>query len=136
MRDGETVAVLRAVLDEVCSDVPRSDTTRRTSAASGLLQAVREGRSSIEELRRAGRAAQHVALNVRGRDRCRNICRRTHRRNLLLSRSISLISRTTLGPRLRHLSRGFLCQVDVRGSDAAGLNLQKILEAIARCWSA
>ncbi|MCC8981470.1 hypothetical protein [Bradyrhizobium acaciae] len=57
MRDGETVAVLRAVHDEVCTDVPRSNTTRRTGVASGLLQAVREGRSSIEELRRAGRAA-------------------------------------------------------------------------------
>ncbi|MHC2334582.1 hypothetical protein ACVIW0_003871 [Bradyrhizobium sp. USDA 4454] len=57
MLDGETVAVLRAVLDEVCGDVPRSDTTRRTSVASGLLQAVRDGRSSIDELRQAGRAA-------------------------------------------------------------------------------
>lgn len=57
MLDGETAAVLRAVLNEVCGDVPQSDTTRRTSVASGLLQALREGRSSIEELRSAGRAA-------------------------------------------------------------------------------
>ncbi|MGY3533966.1 hypothetical protein ACVILK_002428 [Bradyrhizobium embrapense] len=57
MLDGATAAVLRAVLDEVCGDIPRSDTARRTDVASGLLRAVREGHSSIEELRRAGRAA-------------------------------------------------------------------------------
>ncbi|MBR0874295.1 hypothetical protein JQ633_28340 [Bradyrhizobium tropiciagri] len=57
MLDSETAAVVRAVLDEVCGDVPQTDTTRRTSVASGLLQAIREGRSSIEELRLAGRAA-------------------------------------------------------------------------------
>nr|WP_139480501.1 hypothetical protein [Bradyrhizobium ivorense] len=64
MLDGETAAVLRAVLDEVCGDVPRSDTTRRTSVASGLLQAVRDGRSSLDELRIAGRAALQSAPSM------------------------------------------------------------------------
>ncbi|WP_349535768.1 hypothetical protein [Bradyrhizobium pachyrhizi] len=64
MLDGETAAVLRAVLDEVCGGVPRSDTTKRTNVASGLLQAIREGRSSIDELRIAGQAALRTAPSM------------------------------------------------------------------------
>jgi hypothetical protein len=41
MLDRETAAILRVVLDEVCATLPLSDTTRRTSVASGLLQAIR-----------------------------------------------------------------------------------------------
>ncbi|PAY06749.1 hypothetical protein CK489_28230 [Bradyrhizobium sp. UFLA03-84] len=64
MLDGETAAMLRAVLDEVCGDLPQSDTTRRTSVASGLLLAMREGRSSIDELRSAGHAALRTAPSM------------------------------------------------------------------------
>lgn len=64
MLDGETAAVLRGVLNEICGGVPQSDTARRTSVASGLLQALREGRSSIEELRSAGRAALHAVPSM------------------------------------------------------------------------
>ncbi|MGY3443651.1 hypothetical protein ACVW17_003652 [Bradyrhizobium sp. USDA 4473] len=65
MLDSETAAVLRAVLDEVCGDVPRSDTSRRTSVAFGLLQAVHNGRPSLDELRSAGKAALHSAPGKR-----------------------------------------------------------------------
>ena len=64
MLDGATTAILRAVLDEVCGDVPQSDTMRRTNVASGLLEAIREGRSSIDELRSAGRAALRTAPSM------------------------------------------------------------------------
>lgn len=57
MPDAETAAVLRAVLEELCAEVAREDTTTRTGVASTLLAATRRGRLSVDELREAGRAA-------------------------------------------------------------------------------
>ena len=55
MPDPETAALLRAVLDEVCTGVSLSDTSTRTNVASKLLETVRQGAPSIDDLRRAGK---------------------------------------------------------------------------------
>ena len=53
MPDAETVAVLRAVLDEVCADVSPFDTVTRTHVASHLLETTRQANSSRDELKQA-----------------------------------------------------------------------------------
>ncbi len=53
--DPETAALLRAVLDELCAGVPRYDAGTKTDVATRLLETVRQGRSSIDDLREAGR---------------------------------------------------------------------------------
>jgi hypothetical protein len=55
MPDPETAALLRAVLDELCAGVPPFDSTTRTNVASRLLDTVKHGSSSLDELKRAGR---------------------------------------------------------------------------------
>ncbi|WP_298257134.1 hypothetical protein [Bradyrhizobium sp.] len=57
MPDAETIAVLRAVLEELCAEVALEDTATRTGVASTLLAATRRGRQSVDELREAGKAA-------------------------------------------------------------------------------
>jgi hypothetical protein len=57
MPDAETATLLRAVLDDVCKNLSRWDTSTRTAVASNLLDAVRQGRSSIDDLKQAGRRA-------------------------------------------------------------------------------
>lgn len=57
MHDAETVAVLRAVLDELCANLATSDTGTRTHVASKLLKTARRGPSSIDDLKEAGKGA-------------------------------------------------------------------------------
>ncbi len=54
MPDAETAALLRTVLDEVCASVSLWDTDTRTHVASKLLETVKQGTPSIEDLRKAG----------------------------------------------------------------------------------
>lgn len=57
MLDADKAALLRAVLDEVCADIPPSETATRQRAASRILEAARSGHWSVEDLKQAGRAA-------------------------------------------------------------------------------
>lgn len=54
MPDAEMAALLRAVLDEVCAEIPPWDTTTRDRVAARLRAAAREDRCSLEDLKRAG----------------------------------------------------------------------------------
>ena len=51
------IAALRAVLDEICADVPASETATRERVAAKLGEAARQDGCSLEDLRRAGRDA-------------------------------------------------------------------------------
>lgn len=55
MPDAETAALLRTVLDEVCASISPSDTSTRTNVASKLLETVRQGTPSVDDLRKIGR---------------------------------------------------------------------------------
>ncbi|WP_246773861.1 hypothetical protein [Bradyrhizobium diazoefficiens] len=57
MFDMETTALLRAVLEEVCENIPVSETGARTHVASKLLEAAAQGQVSTDVLRTAGRKA-------------------------------------------------------------------------------
>ena len=57
MIDSETAAVLRAVLDELCENVPPLETSTRTRVASKILAAATKGEWSINDLKQAGREA-------------------------------------------------------------------------------
>ncbi len=59
MPDAETAALLRAVLDEVCASISLSDTSTRTNVASKLLETVKQGASSVDDLRKIGRQVLH-----------------------------------------------------------------------------
>ena len=55
--DQATTALLRAVLEEVCERVSRSETGARTHVASKILEAANSGEVSLEGLREVGREA-------------------------------------------------------------------------------
>lgn len=57
MPDLATAALLRAVLDEVCENVPRHEAAARTIVASGILEAASRGDRSPDRLNQIGRAA-------------------------------------------------------------------------------
>lgn len=59
MPDAETVALLRAVLDEVCSSISLADTSTRTNVASKLLETVKHGTPSADDLRQVGSQILH-----------------------------------------------------------------------------
>ncbi len=59
MPDAETAALLRVVLDEVCASISLSDTSTRTNVASKLLETVKQGTPSIDDLRQVGRQVLH-----------------------------------------------------------------------------
>ncbi|GLR86418.1 hypothetical protein [Bradyrhizobium iriomotense] len=61
MLDTETTALLRAVLDEVCADIPASKTAARERVAATILGMIRTGHRSIDDLRRVGRDALNRA---------------------------------------------------------------------------
>ncbi len=61
MFDPETAALLRAVLDELCENVPRQEISTRTRVASRILEAATKGEWSIDKLKDAGREALHEA---------------------------------------------------------------------------
>ena len=57
MFDTATTELLRAVLDEVCESVSRSETGARAHVASKILEAATRGEVSPEGLRQVGRDA-------------------------------------------------------------------------------
>jgi rhamnogalacturonyl hydrolase YesR len=57
MFNAETTALLRAVLDEVCEDIPVNETSARAHVASKILEAAAQGQLSTDALRKAGRKA-------------------------------------------------------------------------------
>lgn len=57
MFDPATTALLRAVLDEVCEDVSRSESGARVHVASRILEAVTKGDTSPDRLKQIGREA-------------------------------------------------------------------------------
>ena len=57
MFNAETTALLRAVLEEVCKNIPVSETGARTFVASKIFEAAAEGQVSTDALRAAGRKA-------------------------------------------------------------------------------
>jgi hypothetical protein len=65
--DPETTALLRAVLDELCAGVSPYDASIRTDVASRLLETARQGGSSIDDLREAGRQVLLQPQSVRRR---------------------------------------------------------------------
>lgn len=57
MPDPETAAILRAILEELCASIPPFDAHTRTNVASSLLETVKHGRPTVDDLRLAGRQA-------------------------------------------------------------------------------
>ena len=57
MPDRETAALLRTLLEELCASLAPSDVHTRTKVASRLLETVKQGEPSLEELRAAGKQA-------------------------------------------------------------------------------
>lgn len=57
MFNTETTALLRAVLEEVCEDIPVSETGIRTHVATKLLEAAARGHLSTDVLMTTGRQA-------------------------------------------------------------------------------
>lgn len=53
----ETTALLRAVLNEVCRELPADETGTRTHVASRTLEAASRGETSIEVLKQIGQTA-------------------------------------------------------------------------------
>jgi hypothetical protein len=57
MHDRQKVAVLRAVLDEVCRNTPVTATSVRAHVASKLLDVARQGDCSVDVLKETARRA-------------------------------------------------------------------------------
>jgi hypothetical protein len=57
MPDPETATLLRSVLDELYAHVHHFDGHTKVDLASRLLEAVKQGRSSMDELREVGKQA-------------------------------------------------------------------------------
>lgn len=57
MFDPVTTALLRAVLDEVCETISRTDTSARPHVASKILEAATRGDASPDHLKQVGRQA-------------------------------------------------------------------------------
>ncbi len=57
MPDTKTAALLRSLLDELCPQLPKRDTDTKVNVASKLLEAVEQGRLSVDDLRAVGREA-------------------------------------------------------------------------------
>ena len=73
MFDPETAALLRAVLVELCENIPQRETSTRTRVASKILEAAAKGEWSIDDLKEArargpaGRAHNVAPLSWRER---------------------------------------------------------------------
>ena len=57
MFDAQTAALLRAVLDEVCQDVSRYETSAKVYVASKILEAATKGETTADGLKLVGRTA-------------------------------------------------------------------------------
>jgi hypothetical protein len=64
MFDSETIALLRAVLDEVCESVSRHETGARAHVASKILEAATKGERSVDDLKQVGRSALRSAPSM------------------------------------------------------------------------
>ena len=59
MPDSETAALLRTVLEELCTELSLVDADTRTHVASKLLEAADRGHCSLHHLMEVGREALH-----------------------------------------------------------------------------
>nr|WP_249799881.1 MULTISPECIES: hypothetical protein [unclassified Bradyrhizobium] len=59
--DATTTALLRAVLEEVCDSLPRSETGTRAHVASKILEAANKGEITAERLRQVAMQALRSA---------------------------------------------------------------------------
>lgn len=57
--DSETAALLRTVLEELCTELSLADADTRTHVASKLLEAAEHGSCSLDHLMEVGRGALH-----------------------------------------------------------------------------
>jgi len=57
MPDADTATLLRSLHKELCAHVPHFDAGLKVELASKLLEAVKQGRSSMDELRQVGERA-------------------------------------------------------------------------------
>ncbi|MET4387481.1 uncharacterized protein YqeY [Bradyrhizobium sp. F1.4.3] len=57
MPDAEIATLLWAVLDDVCADIPPSETATRERVTARLSEVVRSRHCSVEDFKRAGRDA-------------------------------------------------------------------------------
>jgi hypothetical protein len=57
MLDAETRALLRAIHEETCANLPNDETRIKSHVALRILQAASQGPASVDDLRRIGRAA-------------------------------------------------------------------------------
>jgi len=60
--DSETVATMKAVLDEMCAHLPLSDNSTRTRVAVMLVERAKGQHCSIDELRYAARLGLQASL--------------------------------------------------------------------------
>ncbi|WP_456652107.1 MULTISPECIES: hypothetical protein [unclassified Bradyrhizobium] len=67
MLDATTTALLRAVLEEVCEGLPRSETGTRAHVASKILDAANRGEITADHLRQVGMEALRSAPTCGGR---------------------------------------------------------------------
>ncbi|WP_247368979.1 hypothetical protein [Bradyrhizobium sp. CW10] len=61
MLDATTTALLRAVLEEVCDGLPRSEAGTRAHVASKILEAANKGEITAERLRQVAMQALRSA---------------------------------------------------------------------------
>ena len=54
MEDRELAVLLRTVLDEVCADIPASETTIRKRVAARIAEAAQKASWSLADLKEAG----------------------------------------------------------------------------------
>ena len=59
MPHSETAALLRTVLEDLCTELSIVDAETRTHVASKLLDAAEHGQCSLDHLREVGREALH-----------------------------------------------------------------------------
>jgi len=57
MFESVVTALLRAVLDEACVDVPAHEEKKKTRVASNILEAATKGETQADKFRAAGRQA-------------------------------------------------------------------------------
>lgn len=61
MFDAQTTALLRAILDDVCQTVSRSESGTRTHVAAKILEAARQGETTPDSLMQVGGKALNDA---------------------------------------------------------------------------
>ena len=64
MFSAEKTSLLRAVLDEVCENLPKNETGTRTHVAVQILEAAKRDDASVEVLKSVGRRALFEAPSM------------------------------------------------------------------------